>query len=107
MTMSSRKIKLSRVMKMLALRSNADFLFDSIDKSKEKKIILDFSEIQFMSRSFAQQYFLRKKQSSKKVTEINVPKNIAKMFDLVKKSRVSAEFKAKDFEIIEVAPTAH
>ena len=103
MTSSNRNITLSKVMKTLALRSNADLLFDSIEKSKQKQISVDFSDIEFMSRSFAQQYLMRKKNSSKKVIEKNIPKDVAKMFALVKKPRAPTAFKAKDFEIIEVS----
>ena len=102
MTISSRKMKISRVMKTLALRNNADLLFDSIDKSKERDVVVYFSDIKFMSRSFAQQYCLRKKQSSKTVKKVNVPKEVDKMFCLVKKPRAQPVFKAKDFEVIEV-----
>ena len=89
-------------MKNLALRSNADMLFDSIDKSKEKKIILDFRDIQFMSRSFAQQYLLRKKKSNKEVEERNIEENITTMFEIVKNQKTKSQFRAKDFEVIEV-----
>lgn len=102
MTSSNRTITLSKVMKTLALRGNADLLFDSIDKSKQKQISVDFSDIDFMSRSFAQQYLMRKKKIIKKVTEKNVPEDVAKMFALVKKPRAPTAFKAKDFEVIEV-----
>ena len=68
MTLSSRTITLNKVMKTLALRSNADLLFDSIEKSKQKQVIVDFSNIEFMSRSFAQQYLMRKKNHRKKYT---------------------------------------
>lgn len=89
-------------MKIGALRSNADLLFDSIDKSKQKNVIVDFSGIEFMSRSFAHQYIMRKKASAKKVTEKNIPQDVAKMFALVKKPRMQTAYKAKDFEVIEV-----
>ena len=104
MTTSPKKITLSKALKNLSLRYNADLIFDSIDKSKEKEIVLDFSDINFMSRSFAQQYLLRKKKSSKKVIEKNAPQVVTKMFDVVKKQKTKSSFKAEDFTLIEVPP---
>lgn len=95
-------MRLSKLMKNLALRSNADVLFDSVKKSKEDKVILDFQDIKFMSRSFCQQYLLRKKECKKKIEEINIADDVAKMFDTVKNQRSESQFNAKDFEIIEV-----
>ena len=89
-------------MKNLALRNNADILFDSIEKSKEKKVVLDFKDIQFMSRSFAQQYLLRKKRCDKEIKEINIKEDVANMFEIVKNQKTKSQFHAKDFEIIEV-----
>ncbi len=103
MTSSSRTLTLSKVMKTLALRSNADLLFDSIEKSKQKQVIVDFSNIDFMSRSFAQQYIMRKKRSLKKIIEKNIPEDVGKMFALVKKPKAPTAFKAKEFEVIEVS----
>ena len=91
-------------MKNLSLRYNANLLFDSIDKSKEQEIVLDFSKITFMSRSFAQQYLMRKKQSPKQIVEKNVPEVVAKMFMVVKKQKSESVFKAKDFQVIEIPP---
>jgi len=89
-------------MKNLALRNNVDILFDSIEKSKENKVLLDFKDIQFMSRSFAQQYILRKKTCKKEVEERNIEENVANMFKIVKNQKMKSHFLARDFEIIEV-----
>ncbi len=67
----------------LALRDSADRLFNSIEASKEKEVVIDFSEIRTISRSFAHQYTLRKRDCNKYVTETNVPQNVQKMFRVV------------------------
>jgi len=90
MTISRKIIPLSKVLKNLSLRYNANLLFDSIDKSKEQEIVIDFKNIQFMSRSFAQQYLMRKKQSTKKIVAKNVPEVVAKMFMVVKKQKTES-----------------
>lgn len=69
----------------LALRNNANYLFEKIESEHEPKIIVDFSNVRSISRSFADQYVRRKKESKKMITEMNVPVNIAKMFDVVNK----------------------
>ncbi len=72
----------------LALRNNADYLFDMIEQEPAQLITLDFSEIRSISRSFAHQYLIRKnKLSSKKnVSEVNVPEGVQRMFDMVSKT---------------------
>lgn len=104
MTTSRKTIPLSKVMKNLSLRYNANLLFDSIDKGKEQEVVLDFKNITFMSRSFAQQYLSRKKASPKKIVENNIPEVVAKMFNVVKKQKTVSIFKAKDFQVIEIPP---
>lgn len=47
---------------------------------------MDFSEIKSISRSFAHQYLIRKRASKKKITEINIPSSVAKMFSIVDSS---------------------
>lgn len=47
-------------------------LFDEINKTKDKNIILDFSGIQFTALTFAQAYVACKKHTKKNITEIHV-----------------------------------
>lgn len=63
----------------LALRDNADRLFDSF----ESDTLIDFKNVKSISRSFAHQYQLRKNKFSKKIIEKNVPTNVKKMFKIV------------------------
>ena len=67
----------------LALRNSADRFFDFIDSIKQDNIIIDFKKVEFISRSFAHQYYLRKKSSKKIINEINMSLNIKKMFKIV------------------------
>jgi hypothetical protein len=70
----------------LALRDAADLFFDEIERMKID-VEVDFSDIRSISRSFAHQYLIRKNQSDKNITELNVPDHIVKMFYIVSKSR--------------------
>ena len=75
----------------LALRSRADAFFDNIEQS-ESEVVVDFSGVRSISRSFAQQYLTRKRASRKQIRELHIPAAIAKMFEVVesaaKKTRV-------------------
>lgn len=86
MTMSNR-IKISEVLsKDLALRNNANILFKKLDLVKSDKIVLDFKNVESITRSFAHQYKENKLKSDKLILEENVPLNISKMFVVVSRS---------------------
>lgn len=80
----------------LALRSRADAFFDSLERLDSSDIVIDFSEVRSISRSFAHQYQARKKMSKKKFRERRVPSSVAKMFQVVvtaakERSRVDSD----------------
>ena len=70
----------------LMLRGVADAFFDRLERERVEHFVLDFTDIESISRSFAHQYLARKKSSSKTITEVNVPDNISRMFELVERS---------------------
>ncbi len=76
----------------LAFRNTAKSLLDYIASLPEENIIIDFTGIRSITRSFAQEYIIRKKEIEKNIIEINVPRSIDKMFCVVssfsKKSRL-------------------
>ena len=47
------------------------------------EVILNFENIEFMSRSFAQEYVYQKYNSKSKITEINMDDSIKKLLKLV------------------------
>jgi hypothetical protein len=67
----------------LAFRDSALEFFKKLENMREKEIQIDFSNIQSISRSFAHEYIVRKTQSTKDITEINLPDNVEKMFRVV------------------------
>ena len=86
MTSSSRKIEISKIISPdLALRMVADSFFDKLEIFPEKNLIIDFSGVKSITRSFADEYDIRKMQSQKEIVEVNMPTKIRKMFDIVKK----------------------
>jgi anti-anti-sigma regulatory factor len=67
----------------LSMRFLAEDIFEIIGKN-EKEVIIDFDEIEFMSRSFAQEYVYQKEQIPQtNIIEINMSENVKKMFQVV------------------------
>lgn len=69
----------------LGMNSSARNLFKELNNSPADNITIDFSNVIFMSRSFTQEYLFQKLNSHKHIIEQNVPDNVQKMFDVVKK----------------------
>ncbi len=84
----------------LAFRYSADRFFAFIESLNTRTVVVDFRGVSTISRSFAHQYMLRKNQSVKTVTEINVSADIRKMFHVVQRPKTETEF----VEIAEVQP---
>ena len=86
----SKKIQLVKVIsKNLLFRGSADELFNQINKFEISEIIIDFRQIQSITRSFAQQYLKNKEQSKKKIIDVNITPTIKKMFELIGKANKS------------------
>ncbi len=89
--MATEKTKIIRpdkiIAKDLTLRESADKLFQVLNSSKENKIIIDFSKIEFISRSFADEYLNEKQKTTKSITEKNLKINVKKMISIVEASR--------------------
>ena len=69
----------------LGQKYNIDNLFEELD-NVSTKVIMDFSNIEFISRSFAQGYLNRKFMADYKIEEINVPDVVKNMFNVVLKN---------------------
>ena len=69
--------------KLIVTRNAMVGLFKILEDIPEKKIILDFNKIEFMSRSCTDEYIKRKSGCEKKIKEINTSRNIMTMFLLV------------------------
>jgi hypothetical protein len=87
-TFNSKKIILKELLSdNLALRQNANDLFDYVESLSEGDILFDFTGVTSMSRSFAHQYLLRKKTCKKEITELGKAFDVKKMFDIAEKNR--------------------
>ena len=67
--------------KKLGMRTTAKKLFDDI--KNEKKVILNFKDIEFMSRSFAQEYVFQKHNSNIEIKEENMNDFVKGLLEIV------------------------
>ena len=68
----------------LALRASAAEFFDDLNRMPNEEIIIDFTGIRSITRSFAHEYIARKLQCKKTIVDRDVPENVRKMFEAVK-----------------------
>lgn len=68
----------------LGSRQKIEELYKSISDDVSK-VIMNFEGIEFMGRSFAQEYLNRKHVASFEVSEKNMPDDIEKMFEIILK----------------------
>jgi len=76
----------------LALRDTASEFFDSVEALGCTEVTLDFSNVETITRSFAHEYLSRKRTTTKKVIEKNVPLSVQKMFMAIENSNNKPRF---------------
>lgn len=69
----------------LGMNFVAEEFFEEINGSDFNRFIIDFNNVEFMSRSFTQEYLFQKLKTNKEIVEVNVPDDVQKMFDVVSK----------------------
>ena len=67
--------------KKLGMGPTAKKLFQDI--KNEKEVIFNFKNIEFMSRSFAQEYVFQKHNTNCNITEINMETSIEQLLEIV------------------------
>jgi anti-anti-sigma regulatory factor len=69
----------------LSLRDSANQFFDELNQTNDvDNITIDFEGVESISRSFAQQFLYRVRNSDKEYTCINKPRKVEMMFKIVK-----------------------
>lgn len=68
----------------LAFRNSARNLFDLINNSNFDEIILNFQDVELISRSFAHEILVNLRETEKKVIIESIPPEVQRMIDLVK-----------------------
>lgn len=64
-------------------RNSVNYFFKKINVFKDKEIITDFNNINFISRSSAAEYIKQREESNKNLIEKNMSKEVRSMFDVV------------------------
>ena len=84
----SPKVELaSLISKNLLFRNSADELFKYMNDLNSDGIIVDFNNIESVTRAFSHQYLIyKKKENQKRIIDINLPSSVKKMFKLVEKT---------------------
>lgn len=72
---------------MLGIRLSATDFFKKLESKNDSEVEIDFKDVEFISRSFAHEYLKQKQRISKKVYEVNLPRNVKKMLDIVRQSK--------------------
>jgi len=70
----------------LEFNTAASLFFKKINEMPEKEFIIDFTDVIFMSRSFAQEYCYQKSGSVKNIEEINMSPDVESVFSIVDKN---------------------
>lgn len=68
----------------LGSRNKIEELYQNISDDVSK-VVMNFKGVEFMGRSFAQEYLNQKNKSPFEVIEINVPKDVQEMFNIILK----------------------
>lgn len=84
----SKTIDLKEYLKSTSLvtRQSVRDLFDMIEKSEDKIIILDFQDMEFASRSFFDELNDKQSKSNKKVEFVNLNLDLQKLSEFVANS---------------------
>jgi hypothetical protein len=72
-----------RISRDLVLRDSAVNLMEEIERCSFEKVVIDFQDVESITRSFAHEYVSRKRRSRKTILEKNVPLGVEKMFMVV------------------------
>jgi STAS-like domain of unknown function (DUF4325) len=74
---------LESVGKLLMLRDSVIALFEKVESLDAPRVVLDFANVDFVSRSFADEYLLAKSRSRKTLEERNLPPQARLMIESV------------------------
>ncbi|HMA82943.1 MAG TPA: DUF4325 domain-containing protein [Candidatus Thermoplasmatota archaeon] len=104
MTIFKKKIRVDAILSQhLVFRDAVSDLFDYIKNMNVTKVVLDFSHVKSISRSFAQEYLHQLDKQSIKIKEVNMSLQLKKMFRSVKKAhRKSSPLNLNDIKELSI-----
>ena len=83
MTLSTKREIYTLSSNNLVFRDSADSLLSNVEECRSQTILVDFTNIENISRAFAHQYLRNKQKSKKTIEEINTNLYVQKMFEKV------------------------
>ncbi len=90
MSTSSKKILVrTSIARDLVTRNAAIAFFKKLKKIKSDNIVLDFTGVVFMSRSFADEYIAQKNNFKTDISEIKMPNSVERTLDVVSHVRTT------------------
>ncbi|MDR3291502.1 MAG: DUF4325 domain-containing protein [Methanobrevibacter sp.] len=90
MNMTIQHIKLEKeISRKLIIRQSARSLFEKIRNENLNNVILDFTGVDFISRSFAQEYIYQRGDKNFEVIEENMIPFIENMLNVVEKDYIA------------------
>ena len=87
---------------LLMLRRTVAPWFRRIARLEPNQVVLDFSKVQFMSRSFADEYLAAKKAIAKRIEERHVPLGVRQMLRIVSRRQIGG--RAREFWATQTPP---
>ena len=69
----------------LEMNSTAVEFLEGVNKIDDFEVVVDFTGVVFVSRSFAQSYFSTKVKLDKNIIETNIPKEVKPLMDMIKR----------------------
>lgn len=69
----------------LEMNSAAVEFLEDVDKIENNDIVIDFTGVVFVSRSFAQSYFTTKNKLNKNITEVNLSEGVKPLMEMIRK----------------------
>ena len=79
----------------LALRETAAKFVSYVEALPNSEVILDFSKVRTITRTFAHEYCTKKRGLRKRITETNVSPDVAKMFTVVQNARAKRALRTR------------
>jgi hypothetical protein len=87
--MTIQKLNMEKeIYRTLILRDSAKTFFQKIIKENYNKVNLDFKNLDFMSRSFAQEYIYQRDNKNIEITEENLSPFIEGLLNVVEKDYI-------------------
>jgi len=80
-----------RVSEDLSLRNMVANVFKADEFKQTDDVLMDFTGIKSISRSFAHEYLQYKEKQNCKILEVNIPSDIKKMFEIVENTKIKSE----------------